>query len=216
MIAATITCAIACAVLIAAEIRRAGALRAISKTTASLAFLAAGVLAWHGEPSRFALLIVAGQASGVVGDVALLGRGGAAFLAGLGAFLVGHVAYVIAIAQLLPPAPGAACALAAIPIAGGAIALRWLWPHVEGKLRGPVLAYVGTIVAMVAVALIAATHGALPATARARLAAAALAFFVSDLAVARDRFVAPTVINRVWGLPAYYAAQLLFAWTIAS
>jgi len=47
----------------------------------------------------------------------------------------------------------------------------------------------------------------------ALLAGAAL-FFVSDLAVARDRFVAPGFANRLWGLPAYYAGQLLIAWSI--
>jgi hypothetical protein len=38
-----------------------------------------------------------------------------------------------------------------------------------------------------------------------------LAFYLSDLAVARDRFVARAFVNRLWGLPLYYAAQILFA-----
>ena len=40
---------------------------------------------------------------------------------------------------------------------------------------------------------------------------AAVAFYLSDVSVARDRFVAPGFGNRIWGLPLYYAAQLLFA-----
>jgi hypothetical protein len=40
---------------------------------------------------------------------------------------------------------------------------------------------------------------------------AAVAFYISDVSVARDRFVAPGFGNRIWGLPLYYAAQLLFA-----
>jgi hypothetical protein len=36
----------------------------------------------------------------------------------------------------------------------------------------------------------------------------------SDVAVARDRFVAPSVGNRLWGLPLYFVAQLLLAWTV--
>ena len=43
---------------------------------------------------------------------------------------------------------------------------------------------------------------------------AAVAFFCSDLSVARDRFVAPGFANRAWGLPLYYAAQLAFAWSV--
>jgi hypothetical protein len=42
----------------------------------------------------------------------------------------------------------------------------------------------------------------------------ATCFMSSDVAVARDRFVTPGVANRVWGLPLYYGAQLLLAWTV--
>jgi uncharacterized membrane protein YhhN len=44
------------------------------------------------------------------------------------------------------------------------------------------------------------------------LVGGAVLFFVSDVAVARDRFVEPSWKNRAWGLPAYYAGQLLLAW----
>lgn len=40
-------------------------------------------------------------------------------------------------------------------------------------------------------------------------------FWCSDLAVARDRFIAPGFVNRLWGLPLYYAAQVAFAWSVA-
>ena len=43
----------------------------------------------------------------------------------------------------------------------------------------------------------------------------ASAFFASDLAVARQRFVAPTIFNRLWGLPLYYAAQFTLAGSLA-
>jgi len=33
---------------------------------------------------------------------------------------------------------------------------------------------------------------------------------VSDLSVARDRFVSRSFSNRAWGLPLYYAAQIVF------
>jgi hypothetical protein len=33
------------------------------------------------------------------------------------------------------------------------------------------------------------------------------------MAVARNRFVAPGVVNRMWGLPLYYLAQVLLAST---
>ena len=40
-----------------------------------------------------------------------------------------------------------------------------------------------------------------------------LAFYLSDLGVARQRFVSPGLINRFVGLPLYYGAQLLFAFS---
>jgi hypothetical protein len=42
----------------------------------------------------------------------------------------------------------------------------------------------------------------------------AVMFYASDLSVARDRFVKRGFLNRVWGLPLYYAAQLVLASTV--
>ena len=47
------------------------------------------------------------------------------------------------------------------------------------------------------------------------LLVAALFFYVSDLSVAINRFVSPRFIHRLWGLPAYYIAQLMFAFLVA-
>jgi uncharacterized membrane protein YhhN len=105
------------------------------------------------------------------------------------------------------------------PLAAGVIALRWLWPHLRGAaatLRGPVIAYVTVITLMVVAALAAARGDALPATTRGLIAAGAALFYASDLAVARNRFVAEGFVNKAWGLPAYYAGQLLLAWAIAA
>jgi uncharacterized membrane protein YhhN len=43
------------------------------------------------------------------------------------------------------------------------------------------------------------------------LYAGAALFYLSDLAVARQRFVAPGFENKLIGLPLYYAGQLLLA-----
>jgi hypothetical protein len=40
-------------------------------------------------------------------------------------------------------------------------------------------------------------------------------FYVSDLAVARQRFVAQSWTNKLWGLPLYFGAQLVLAATVA-
>ena len=45
-----------------------------------------------------------------------------------------------------------------------------------------------------------------------RLPVGAGLFIVSDVAVARQTFVQPGFVNRLWGLPLYYGGQLLLAW----
>jgi uncharacterized membrane protein YhhN len=211
--AATAACAIACGVLVAAEARGAMKLRAAAKLTASAAFLVVGASIAGDDP--FGRWILAGLGCGAIGDLCLLGRGRRWFLAGLIAFLAGHLAYVAGLALLVPAGrwPGATGAYAALPIAVGAVALARLWPRL-GALRGPVSAYVAVIAAMVVGAIAAFRGGALPAPERSWLLAGAALFFVSDLAVARERFVGRAFLNKLWGLPAYYAGQLLIAWSI--
>jgi uncharacterized membrane protein YhhN len=183
------------------------ALRAVGKTVASLAFLGfALALGLQGVGPHGVAMVVALVLS-VVGDVLLLGTAKPAFLAGLGAFLLAHVAYAVAFVLLGPWWP--VVAGAALPLAGVAWAVwRWLGPHV-GRLRGPVLAYVSVITAMVALACGAGLTGD---GVRAWLVPGAFLFWASDLFVARQRFLVPTPVNRYVGLPLYYAAQLVLAW----
>jgi uncharacterized membrane protein YhhN len=151
-----------------------------------------------------------------VGDACLAVPGKRWFLAGLVAFLLGHLAYVAGIAVVEPAEHWIDDAgwLAAAPIGVGGAALTVLWPRLDA-MRLPVIAYLATITAMVIAAIAAARGAPLPAANRARLVVGASAFFVSDLAVARERFVTRSVTNKLWGLPTYYAGQLLLAWTIA-
>jgi len=43
----------------------------------------------------------------------------------------------------------------------------------------------------------------------------AVAFYLSDLGVARDRFVSKGFVNRLVGLPLYYGGQLLLAYSVS-
>ena len=215
---ATFACVALVALLLACH--RAGARRGVivCKTAASTAFLAvaAGHLAAGGDPGAYAALIVVGLIFGAGGDVALLGRGRRAFLLGLGLFLAGHIAYVMACASLVSP-DGWLSPAAAVPVAAALAALAYLGPHV-GSMRAPVALYVAAITTMVigalAVALAAPVDG-LDTAGAYLLAAGAGSFFISDLAVARNQFVAPGFVNRAWGLPAYYGGQLFIAWSLA-
>jgi uncharacterized membrane protein YhhN len=210
-------CAAFVAALVVAEHRGSRRARMLAKPAASAAFLGvAGTLAFGAGAAGYAAWIAVGLALGAAGDVALMMPSKRAFLAGLSLFLLGHAAYVAACASLVPPSEWIAPAAIA-PAAAALIALSYLAPHL-GDMRVPVLLYITTITAMVigALAVVASARVvALSPPGGALLAAGASLFFVSDLAVARDRFVAPRFVNKAWGLPAYYAGQLLIAWTLA-
>lgn len=178
----------------------------IFKPLAAACFVAVGALAGALE-TAWGTVLFAGLLLAALGDVLLIPKDKRAFLAGLFAFLLGHVAYAIAFGMRgldLHWTLGTALALALV----AAPVLRWLWPHVSRKMRGPVVAYVIVITAMVALA--AGTHAALG---DARILLGALGFYLSDLAVARERFVKSSFMNRAWGQPLYFGAQLLLAWT---
>jgi len=104
---------------------------------------------------------------------------------------------------------------AAAPVAGASMfALRYLWPHVQArapKLQIPVLVYVAVISTMVVCA--AASIGKVW---NPWILPGAVAFYASDLAVARHRFVTETFSNKLWGTPLYFGAQLLLAASVAT
>lgn len=205
-------CAVALAALLVAERRGSKRGRYVCKPLASAAFLAVALAGGATGPG-YERWILIGLVLGAGGDLALMLPGSRAFLAGLVLFLLGHLGYVVACTEIAPLAHWAG-AHALPPIAAAAVVLAWLWPHL-GSMRVPVIAYVIVITAMVIGALTPLRLG-LTGPQVALLAAGALAFFASDLAVARERFVAPGFSNRAWGLPAYYAGQLLFAWSAIS
>lgn len=202
-IVATIVCALGAAALMVAE--QLGERRAIwvAKPIASAAFLATALF-HHALSTAYGRGIAGALALSLLGDVLLIPHSRAIFRAGILAFLAGHLAFVAAFAQLhIDRTVGAAVLGADIVVA--VVVSRWLLPHVERGLRGAVIAYVVVISAMVAAAC---------ATRVPLVAGGAIAFYLSDLSVARDRFVKPGFINRAWGLPLYYGAQLVLAWSV--
>lgn len=183
-------------------------LRNVAKPVASAGFigvaLSAGALDTHyGTWIFFGLLL------GAAGDVLLLGASQTAFLSGLVAFLLGHLLYVVAFTTLGVDA-GASFVAGSVALVVAAIVFVWLRTHLPAQMVVPVIGYIVVISAMVVAAIAAVTAGATTI-----ILIGAAAFYLSDLAVARDRFVAPGFSNRLWGLPLYYAGQLLIAWSVA-
>ncbi|HEX6240269.1 MAG TPA: lysoplasmalogenase [Polyangiales bacterium] len=197
------------AVLLLAESRQRPRQALVVKGCASLCFVLLGWVGLGQPPSRFDLWVLAGLICAALGDVLLALPGNAAFQAGIGAFGVGHALYIVAAYVALDGAlPPAWTTALLVPSLG---AYAWLYPHL-GAMRVAVGVYVALITAMVAYAL--ALYLAAPGFGAWFLAGATL-FYASDLSVARDRFVRNQLINRLWGLPAYYVGQLLIAYSLA-
>jgi uncharacterized membrane protein YhhN len=186
-------------------------LYALGKTVASVAFVAIALSGGVPDAAWARTMLVA-LAISAVGDVILAGRDRVTFALGLLAFTVAHAAFAVAFtlrADALPASLGAAglAALAAVP-AWRALRSRWSVPR---ALRGPVAGYLGLVLAMAGLALVAAaTRGSWP------LAVGAVLVGGSDLAVARERFGRASFANKLLGLPAYYAGQVLLALQVAS
>jgi len=182
-------------------------LEVVSKVAASASFVVLGVARWTPENSIGAWLI-AGLVLCAAGDVLLLGD--RTFDVGLISFLLGHLAYVAGFHTALPLGRWPVLVLVPLALAGAAV-LSWLWPRL-GRRRVPVAAYVAAITAMVWGGMSSTTASVLPWTA----AVGAVLFYLSDLAVARQRFVHASFVNRALGLPLYYAAQILIALTVGA
>lgn len=177
----------------------------IAKPFASTCFVAAGI-AGGGLDTTYGTILVVGLALAWWGDLLLIPKGKATFLAGLVAFLLGHLAYAVAFAYrgvdpLATVVGLAGAGVVAIPVG------RWLLPSVDAAMKAPVLAYMTVISSMVGLSV-----GTVAAHGNPWIVIGSVAFYLSDLAVARDKFVAPTWTNRLWGLPLYFGAQLVLAW----
>ena len=168
--------------------------RSAIKTTSTAALALAGALT--GAPAA----ITAGLAAGSLGDLALSRPGPRAFLAGMGAFAVGHLAYLWHFVALwTAPTPPWAAMLGMVVLALSTEI--WLAPR-TGELRWPVRAYVVIIAAMAIAAM------GLPGNQRLTQLGAAL-FVLSDLLLALHLFVAPRrwLALALW--PAYWLGQAL-------
>lgn len=117
------------------------------------------------------------------------------FLHGLGAFLVGHVAFIALVgseAGVSLPALGLGLALA-ITVLGR------IWGGLKPKLRAPVLVYALTLIGVLAVAAAAGATGG------------AVLFLISDTALAWNRFRKPLPRGDLLVMVTYYAAVFWIA-----
>lgn len=159
--------------------------------------------------SSYGQILFVGLLLCAAGDVLLMFEPPGAFLAGLVAFLCGHLAYAVAFYQLPINVSGLAwSALPALVLMLGTTG--WLRKHLEGPMRIAVPLYMLVITVMLLFAgMTAGQAGA------AFIIIGAWGFAFSDLAVARRQFINPTPLNGLWGTPLYFFSQMLIAGSAA-
>lgn len=212
MIAGAALAVIGVAVLLYAERTGVHVLRWVGKPLASAGFIVAAVGMPHPAlPSGAGWLLLAALALSAAGDVLLVPRHRIWLMVGMGVFAAAHVLFGSWFLSRGVSLPGLLIATV-VTLAVGHVAWLWLAPHVPERKQLQVRGYMLLASLMAATAL--STAMAAVGAGSVRLftpAVGALFVYISDLAVARQRFVQPSFLNRAWGLPLYYAGQLMLA-----
>ncbi|MEJ2679477.1 MAG: lysoplasmalogenase [Gemmatimonadota bacterium] len=206
-----------------AEVAAAVRISAALKMLAATAYIAFALLL-GATASLYGVLILLALALSWIGDLFLIPHGRPdAFRIGIASFLLAHLVYAYAFiargVRVVPTVIGAA-----VMLVFAIIVWRWLSrSDVATRMASAVQFYLLAIGIMVAFAAGTAFNGlalhpfrfsAPAATPDIRLLAGAVAFVISDLFVARERFVDHNAANRIIGLPLYFVAQILIASTI--
>jgi uncharacterized membrane protein YhhN len=182
-----------------------------TKTILSGLFIFTALVQTHPSSVYFYLLLL-GLIFCLGGDVFLALPQDRMFLMGLVSFLLGHVLYVVCFFYVADVGhwTGIGC-LVGLLVSGPVF--LWLRPHL-GSMLIPVIAYVIVITVMVIGAWTVLGDTNLSFAGRLLVFIGAVSFYLSDLFVARDRFLKSEFTNRLIGLPMYYIGQFLLAFSI--
>lgn len=180
----------------------------LPKMILSTMFVTAGLLA-GGLRNRFGMLILLGLLFSWWGDYLLLGPGDRWFLAGLLAFLFGHLSYSAAYLTIGVRFRVAGIIFVVMAVPGFLLA-QWFWPGVSDLLRPWVVLYMVVITAMVAMA-----WGAVWFPGGLVMVLGACMFYLSDIGVATSRFTdfSPHTLRKMLSA-CYFLGQLVLAVSI--
>jgi len=181
------------------------------KAALSALFVITALLTSHPIPS-YAHFLLAGLLFCLAGDIFLALPQERMFRLGLVSFLVGHVWYSIAFFTNARLSHWTIWGTLAV-LTASAWVYRWLRPRL-GRMNGPVLGYILIITVMVSGAWSVWGDTRLAWAGRFMILTGALCFYVSDIFVARDRFIQNEALNRVIGLPLYYVGQFFLAFSV--
>jgi len=185
--------------------------RLITKTILSLLFVTTALLQPYSVPAYYHYLLI-GLIFCLIGDVCLALPQKKAFMGGLVAFLVGHLLYILSFSSLIPISHWFSSGLLII-VGISALIFFWLRPYLKPMLI-PVLIYILVITIMASGAWAVFWKSPFQISGRALILAGALCFYVSDLFVARQRFIKEEYRNRLLGLPLYYTGQFMLAFSV--
>ena len=183
----------------------------IVKSVLSLLFVITALLQLHPVPDYYHYLF-AGLIFCLIGDVCLALPQKKAFMVGLVAFLVGHVLYTVGFSALTQIYDWISGWLFII-FCMSALTFLWLRPHLKSMLV-PVLLYILVITVMVSGAWGVFWKSSFQISGRIFILLGSLCFYVSDVFVARNKFIKEEYRNRLLGLPLYYTGQFLLAFSV--
>jgi len=181
------------------------------KSLLSSLFIFTAVVQFHPIPLYYRFLLI-GMIFCLGGDVFLSLPAPKMFLFGLVSFLLGHVFYAAAFFYSAGFNQWAGIGLVISALVGAGVFL-WLRPHL-GAMKIPVIFYILVISVMVVGAWSIIGAGHLNLEGRMAAFGGALGFYVSDIFVARQRFLKADFVNRLIGLPLYYGGQFMLAFSI--
>jgi uncharacterized membrane protein YhhN len=198
---------VATILMVLSNLLEMSALSVTSKMTASSSLVALALSA--GAPlSRYGRVVLVALVLSWIGDLLLAGQSDQFFLFGLASFLLAHVAYIVAFS--VHGINRNWILVAAVPVVLVSIGVSvWLVAYVPTDMLIPVRVYTLVISLMVI-----AAFGTRGAGAPLLLPIGALLFYFSDLSVATAQFVQTDFPNYVWGLPFYFAGQVLLALSV--
>ncbi len=201
-------CLLACVLVLLSEKYNSRTAKWLSKPLASAAFIAVALLSGALD-TVYGGWILLGLCLSWLGDLLLIPKERKEmFLAGIGSFLLAHLAYSMAFFSLGFDLKAFLLASVVASLAAWCL-YRWLAAGLSGLFVYFVPLYLAVIMVMVVFSLSTTV-----VTGETMLLLGAVLFAISDVSVARDRFIAPGFINRLWGLPLYYIAQLILALSV--
>jgi len=135
------------------------------------------------------------------------------FLFGLIAFLLAHLAYVIGFNIPLPEFSLWGIVFAVMVSLGGARVIRRIVDALPSKgqarMRMPIIVYSTVISIMLLSAMIKLMDITWNANAALLVSGGAFLFYISDIILAWNKFVAPIQYGRIYNIAAYHLGQIM-------